>query len=281
MSSTQPSRTDPYPLCRDSAAASRLNYLYYLWKETLGYDLHPSISAPKPDSDLKIADVGCGTAIWLRSVAQALPNASLDGFDISLSQCPPVQWLPSNITLGEWDVFSEPPLELRGRYDVVHVRLLFVVVQDEDPKPIIRNLMLLLKPGGYLQWDELSVSASYILRIEDSIAVPAMEKTLEALRQKGVWVAGLTRHMEASGLEQIVHCKYDVKQELARALFDNHLAKDVEMAQTTSPSLAEREAQLEGIRKLYEESRQGAVLCTPKVVCVARKAVAVGSGPAA
>ena len=58
------------------------------------------------------------------------------------------------------------------------------------------------------------------------------------------------------------------------SLFNNHLAKDVEMAETTSKTKSERDAQLETIRGIYEESQKGAVLCTPKVVCVAQKMVA-------
>jgi hypothetical protein len=38
----------------------RLNLQYYLWRETLGYNLHPSIRTAD-EEDLKIADVGTGT----------------------------------------------------------------------------------------------------------------------------------------------------------------------------------------------------------------------------
>ena len=44
-----------------------------------------------------------------------------------------------------------------GQYDVVHRRLIFTVMRDEDARPLIRNLTRLLKPGGWLQWDELNV----------------------------------------------------------------------------------------------------------------------------
>lgn len=273
MPSSQPCLADTYALSRDYTATSRLNYQYYLWKETLGYDLHPSISLADTGSARAIADVGCGTAIWLRSIAQALPNDIFDGLDISLAQCPPVQWLPPNVSLRAWDLFSEPPQELRCRYDVVHARLLFVVVQNEDPRPVINNLKLLLKPGGYLQWDELNVPGSSILRTSHDVQVPEMESRLASLKQIGGWVKRLGSYMVECGFSEEGCWEYGEKKELAQAFFDNHLAKDVEMIVTRTQPVADRDAQLNAIKDLYDESRKGAVLCTPKVVCVARKMV--------
>ena len=267
---------DTYALGRGYAAASRLNQLYYMWKETLGYDLHPSLgatlSAVGETDQIRIADVGCGTGIWLRSVAQSLPHAKLDGFDISLAQCPPIQWLPENIhSLKEWDVFRRPPEDLQGRFDIVHVRLLFVVVQDEDPKPILENLMLLLKPGGYLQWDELDVSGSYVLKVRDDVQAFEIERTRRSLNQIGQWVGRLPNSMSECGLVQERIWRYQERKDLAMAVFENHLAKDAEMAATRLKGTAEGEALQRSIKLMHHESREGAVICTPKVVCVGRK----------
>lgn len=50
---------DPYRLNRDVLATTRLNLQHYIWKESMGYILHPSIKVP--DSNASIADVGTGT----------------------------------------------------------------------------------------------------------------------------------------------------------------------------------------------------------------------------
>jgi hypothetical protein len=50
---------DPYRLNRDLVASTRLNLQHYIWKESMEYVLHPSISLP--DSDVFIADIGTGT----------------------------------------------------------------------------------------------------------------------------------------------------------------------------------------------------------------------------
>ena len=66
-------------LGRNYAATSRLSFQHYLWKESLHFNLHPSISIPKEAS---IADVVTGTAVWLIDVAREYAIARLDGFDI-------------------------------------------------------------------------------------------------------------------------------------------------------------------------------------------------------
>ena len=81
-------------LDRTHAVACRLNLQYYLWKEMLQYDIHPSI----PISENAVtADVACGTGIWLIHVAREHPKAQLDGFDIDLTRAPFQQSLPSNV----------------------------------------------------------------------------------------------------------------------------------------------------------------------------------------
>ena len=42
------------------------------------------------------------------------------------------------------DAFTEPPPELRLRFDLVHVRLLCLSVADDNPVPLLRNLLMML-----------------------------------------------------------------------------------------------------------------------------------------
>ncbi|KAM0193370.1 hypothetical protein ACHAPI_007682 [Fusarium lateritium] len=102
-----------------------------------------------------VADVGTGTGIWLRDFAAEIDKASrLDGFDIDNSKFIPPEDLPSNVKLSFGDVFKPIPDELVGKYDLVHVRLLMVALKAGDWGPVARNLMSLLRPGGYILWDE-------------------------------------------------------------------------------------------------------------------------------
>ncbi|KAL9103071.1 MAG: hypothetical protein Q9187_009049, partial [Circinaria calcarea] len=154
----------------------RLNLQHFFWKDQLGYNLHPSIPTSNPE--IKIADVGTGTGIWLLELARDLSSsAQLDGFDIDLSQSPPKEWLPKNVNMYKLDVFGELPDDFVGKYDVIHARLFLLVVQNNDPMPILKNFIRMLnsltketpaEPGGYIQWGEYDLASRYIVHAQPS-----------------------------------------------------------------------------------------------------------------
>ena len=51
-----------------------------------------------------------------------------------------------------------------GQFDVVHLRLLVGGVQQHEWDGIVRNVLDLLKPGGFLQWEEIDPLATEALR---------------------------------------------------------------------------------------------------------------------
>ena len=83
--------------------------------------------------------------IWLVDLTREVPpTVEMEGLDISISQCPPAQWLPQNVKMREWDMFTEPSEDLVGKFDIVHIRLVFLVIKNDDPKRLISNLHKLL-----------------------------------------------------------------------------------------------------------------------------------------
>jgi hypothetical protein len=88
---------------------------HYLWKQRQGFLVHPSI--PIHTGSLKIADIGTGTGIWLLDLASTIPSSTqLHGFDVDLSQCPPKEWLPSNVSMQLLNIYEEVPEELQEQY---------------------------------------------------------------------------------------------------------------------------------------------------------------------
>lgn len=83
-------------------------------------------------------------SIWLIDLAKELPHAILDGFDISAVQFPHKNWLPARVTLQELNALGPMPKELLGRYDVVHVGLVVLLVPGGDPSVLVNNLLSLL-----------------------------------------------------------------------------------------------------------------------------------------
>lgn len=264
-----------YVLNRDYAATTRLNCQFFLWKEELGFNLHPSI--PVLSSGCRIADLATGTAIWLLDLARSLPNSSLDGFDISLQQCPPPEWLPPSVHVHQWDIFTPVPLDLKVQYDIVHIRLALLVIRNNDPRPVLRNVMELLKPGGYLQWDELNVFEAYVastsLAADTSTGTKGYQRAQELTDLQSLeWVRQLRGILEQCGFEEAREFKYECDLQLAKYYQDmQFLVMEEEAAH--APSLLQRESVYKAINTTYEESKKGVARCTPKVVLVARKPI--------
>ena len=85
-------------------------------------------------------------SIWMLDLHRELPDAELHGFDISLEQCPPAGFMPSNLSFRLLDILKDLPDEYVEKYDVVHARLLVQVVNQAggDPRPLLRNLVKLV-----------------------------------------------------------------------------------------------------------------------------------------
>ncbi|KAL2849746.1 hypothetical protein BJX68DRAFT_275966 [Aspergillus pseudodeflectus] len=154
-----------YPLARDEAESARLNAQHKLLVDIVGGPIDKSIPL---ENIASVADVGTGTGIWLLDAKTHLanhspsPNPSLNpytlhGFDISAAQ-----FLPSpethGITLSVHDILRPFPIAHRERYDLVHVRMLVSALKVDEYEVAVRNLVAVLKPGGYLQWTDLDSS---------------------------------------------------------------------------------------------------------------------------
>ncbi|KAL8824066.1 MAG: hypothetical protein Q9191_005325 [Dirinaria sp. TL-2023a] len=148
---------ESYMLPRDSTESERLDSQHEYMRD-LGYGhlIHPSINTANIRA---IADIGTGTGIWLRETAQQLAGSRSNdgtiefvGFDISSQQFPK-QNLP-NLELVVHDIVTPFPHEYQERFDLVHVRLLTYALKVEDLESAVKNAVNLIRPGGFLQWEE-------------------------------------------------------------------------------------------------------------------------------
>ncbi|KAI9037495.1 UMTA methyltransferase family protein [Aspergillus affinis] len=262
-----------YTLQNNHHAAGRLNLQHYLWHESIGYHMHPKVKIPK--SNPVIADVATGTALWPIHVAREVPSARIDGIDIDMTQAPQPPWLPANVRLRSWNLFSPVPPDLRGKYDLVHVRLLVLVLSGVDPLPAIRNLLALVKPGGYLQWDELDCMHMNLRKIDESLMAPALEEIRTTLYANGRhnWALDLPRMLRYCGFEDPQIEYYGEPPELARAFNDLTLMTMEEFAGKVAQMSRVGPARrfYEVVQRAYGESVQGVALSIPRLVVVARK----------
>ncbi|KAH1303825.1 hypothetical protein KXX11_001668 [Aspergillus fumigatus] len=257
------SASDPYRLNRNIAASTRLSLQHYIWKENMGYLLHPSIDVSRPD--LAIADVGTGTAIWILDLLRQLPNAKFHGFDISSEQYPAPGFVPPNVSLSELGILGEIPEEYREKFDVVHARLLVQVVNQagSDPVPVIRNMMKLLKPGGYLQWEEPNDDASKrpIVKADPANSSENAEKLLQRLDARfraatpASWSVALAETFKEQGLQNVVREEFSTDTYLLLLDQTNYLGLFGELISKLDGDLKEELTQLHA--NTVAEARKG------------------------
>jgi len=228
---------------RDYKTSARLHLQHWIYQSQLGYLLHPSISQSlQKKPDLKVADVACGNGAWLLEVARQVPStAQLYGFDITDSNYPAKEWLPENVTLtGSFDAISSAPLpkELEGAFDVVHIRAFTSIVKDNKVDPLIKNLLSMLKPGGYLQWDETNQNKTVARAPNESVEKKSCDQLLGLLSMMGKmvsklftdWLENLPTILEGHGMKVLDHQTFQWRKELLKPWTENLLTVHEELA---------------------------------------------------
>ncbi|KAH8781023.1 UMTA methyltransferase family protein [Diaporthe sp. PMI_573] len=213
-----------YVFTRDFLDNNRINLMHTLWCKIFGYNVHPKIPISRPN--LRVADVGTGTGIWLFDVRESVdPSARLEGFDISFDAAPPKETLPSNVSFRHWDVNSDLPQDLVGVFDVVHVRFFAFVLMNDQVQPVVERLFKMLKPGGYLQWGDPDFQSVRFDKTKPEVKAEAMAEMFKLLsvqdpRFKPTWVTKLPDIFAAAGFIETEVDKNDCQPHMAFILHE-------------------------------------------------------------
>ncbi|KAF2205094.1 hypothetical protein GQ43DRAFT_408126 [Delitschia confertaspora ATCC 74209] len=147
---------EPYWIGRNPTEQQRLNRQHFIWTKCISYLIHPSIKS-NLSQDAKIADIGTGTGIWLNEVSKVSPPTyTFTGFDNSSAQFLSPEELSPNVKLQIGDFMKPFPEELHGTFDLVNIRLIVVTMTGGRGvwERTLKNVLTLLKPGGFIQWIE-------------------------------------------------------------------------------------------------------------------------------
>jgi SAM-dependent methyltransferase len=200
-----------YLLNRDLLASARLHLQHAVFFNGLGYLLHPAV--PIEPASI-VAEVATGTGIFALALAAAHPEAHVEASDISLAQVPSQHWWPANATFAVLDVLQDPlPADLITRYDVLCLRH-FVSLQPGDPRPLIARLLTMLKPGGYLHWQEWDLTTAAILAPEGT-STPKMQALIDYIKHpsrhvaQATWVGDLHQRVTAGEVPGVELVAYD------------------------------------------------------------------------
>lgn len=223
------------------------------------------------------------TRIWLTDLYRELPLAQLHGFDIKVDGFPPHEWLPDNIRLQQLDIFKPIPEDLLGQYDIVNVRLFMFVVQNDDPGPVLENLVRLLKPGGYLLWVEHNPTSARIESISPELKNDAWQiiqgllNGPKALR-KYSWVPILSQYFRSAGLSVVASQSYPQPPRLRMQFAHIQLLTGAEFSfnaldnsgpESTGPSHRKI------LNEAFQESKGGVAPVWTPVVVVGRKMLGI------
>lgn len=170
------------------------------------------------------------------------------------------------------------------------MRLVAVVVKDMQPGRILANVAQLLKPGGYLQWEEHYTADAKVIHGSRGRVPPAGEfpgvdrlKHLMAdplstsdgskpLLGSRDWLTTLDRTLEDGGFEEVRRIVYPDAPVMGMFWNDVYVASVEEFALQmlkVDPGLG-KELQ-EMIERIEKEKRQGAWLSNPKAVFLGKR----------
>lgn len=278
-----------YHLPRGGGEGLRLAAQHHMLQSRQGWMIHPKIA--KALADLphpRIADVATGTGIWACEVAQTMPNAEVVGLDISDQQFGPQWTLPSNLSLGLYDLLEDVPSDLVGTFDFVHVRLLLCAGPAVDKSVFFAKFRSLLKPGGWLQWDDLafpnvvvcetsSTSGIQTRSLESLPWMYSIQGTYLGMQSKAGWVHQFEKTAAAvGGFDNAARFEIPLRPHLLQLETELTLTVFTELAdmliQRRGPSVPGLEEEVsQALQELYDLAGKGLRFSYDWNVCIAQK----------
>ncbi|KAK9772557.1 putative Methyltransferase domain-containing protein [Seiridium cardinale] len=274
---------------RNFRTSARLHLQHLLFQNTLGgLILEPGIEKSLPaDQPLKVADLACGNGIWLSDLARHLEsqgraNFQLDGYDVNPINFPPAHLLPAYLQFKELDVVAPFPEELVGAYDVVHIRALVSIVPNDDPSHILNQALSLLKPGGWLQWEEARAD-SWTTQAPPGVSKTSTDIIVQLLtagaRARGTtfeFLGKLDQHFSKARYEDVSFRQVEKRPVDMKAWTEDYLMVWEELP-SVFPS-KEQAPQSPMTKEAFTELFLKAVAETEQGVVVHHKAIVVTSG---
>ncbi|KAK4503950.1 hypothetical protein PRZ48_004865 [Zasmidium cellare] len=152
------SSNDIYALPRDTKETQRLNEQHKHLLKCFSFLIHPGIPITPSTPDLRVADIACGSGIWLTDAAQRYPNAECHGFDISGDQFPDEASLDKLFGPG------------RVRFHVEDA--------GSEAGPLPEH-----QPGGHVQWIDWDPKRAYVVQYKPLAKKAAMEQLASGFRE--------------------------------------------------------------------------------------------------
>lgn len=141
-----------YLLPTSDVDMNRLDFQHFIFRQVLQSNFVAPIHNPR-----EILDVGCGTGRWVLEMSRDFPQANVFGIDISPVMPQPIPLsdqsigIPVNCSFLQGNILSEQLPFADASFDFVHMRLLFLAIPSPDWPKVIRELLRVTRPGGWIE----------------------------------------------------------------------------------------------------------------------------------
>ncbi|EXJ72903.1 uncharacterized protein A1O5_04051 [Cladophialophora psammophila CBS 110553] len=219
---------------------------------------------------------------WIIEASHELASsAELTGFDIAAHNFPAPEFLPANVKFSVLDVMTgECPSDLMGTFDVVHIRFFNGIVLNNEAQPLITTVTKLLKPGGWLQWEEMDPSTLATITPRPNIDTTYCQKLMGLILSIGTmvgtkfdWLKNFENELKTFNDVQVKHVP--LPPAYHKAWTENYLILCEEIAERMPPAEKAapnvpitREGYLDMFEKVLEEVKNGAALNSKDLIAV-------------
>jgi SAM-dependent methyltransferase len=136
----------PDILPKDEREARRLDFQHHLIRQLMQGNYAAPVMQPT-----SILDAGCGPGRWTMEVAALFPAANVVGFDILPPLAAPAGTkMTDNVAFVAGDLLQPMPFA-GAAFDFVHMRLLFTAIPAASWPAVVRELLRVTRPGGWLE----------------------------------------------------------------------------------------------------------------------------------
>lgn len=145
-------REGKYAFPNDDVEQNRDDMKHAMTVMLMRGDYHYAPVADRLRDDGTVYDLGTGTGIWAIELSDKYPTATVRGCDLS-----PIQpnWLPENCYFAI-DDFEDEWVYPENTFDYIHVR--HTIHSIKDRRTLLQRIFRHLKPGGYVEFQELQYS---------------------------------------------------------------------------------------------------------------------------
>jgi hypothetical protein len=211
-------------------------------------------------------------------MALEYPQAQITGIDISPQQFPPRFTWPDRVNLEIHDIFRPTPERYTGRFDIVHCRLIMGTVYGQNKDRVMHNIVSLLKPGGYIQWTDVTVPLFQAMSNPTTgrgmfREPPAITTQMTSLFGSTEWLRHLCQELQPHGLVNLHDVDMPPVPWLSRQDTDNAIwtLTEIHEGLKSRATRAVSDSFGHAVEETLEDIRQGRVFFTTFYTTIGQK----------